>query len=171
MARLSSLSSSQSVSFRHGTNVEFNSPGFQPNNGPPATGTIDGVPPMEGYNLQAISHKSRDFSNPMYDAVQSGTTVDPTSVGNGSGKHFCDNISSTFLTLLSAILSYRNLRSANQCDQKQSYNRSIHRTGVSHTGAQQHNTQIFVTNVAAAQQRAGPVRRHRQGHPAARRGG
>lgn len=87
MARLSSLSSSQSVSFRHGTNVEFNSPGFQPpGNGPLPTGTIDGgVAPMEGYNLQAISQKSRDFSNPMYDAVQSGTTVDPT-VGNGSGK-------------------------------------------------------------------------------------
>lgn len=98
MARLSSLSSTQSVSFRHGTNVEFNSPGFQPNNGPPATGTIDGVPPMEGYNLQAISHKSRDFSNPMYDAVQSGTTVDPTSVGNGSGKNFRDNTTSTFLS-------------------------------------------------------------------------
>lgn len=86
MARLgSSLSSSQSVSFRHGTNVEFNSPGFNPNSGPPATGTIDGVAPIDAYNLQAITSKSRDFSNPMYDAVQSGTTVDPA-VGNGSGK-------------------------------------------------------------------------------------
>lgn len=81
MARLSSLSSSQSVSFRHGTNVEFNSPGFQPSTGPPGTGTIEGVPPMEGYNLQAISNKSRDFSNPMYDAVQSGTNSDP--IGSG----------------------------------------------------------------------------------------
>ena len=80
MARLSSLSSSQSVSFRHGTNVEFNSPGFnQSTNGPDGN-----VPPMEGYNLQAVNHKTRDFSNPMYDAVQSGTTIDPT-VGNGSG--------------------------------------------------------------------------------------
>lgn len=78
MARLSSLSPSQSVSFRHGTNVEFNSPGFnQSTNGP-----LD-PPPMEGYNLQAVG-KTRDFSNPMYDAVQSGTTVDPT-LGNGSG--------------------------------------------------------------------------------------
>lgn len=150
MARLSSLSSSQSVSFRHGTNVEFNSPGFLPNNGPPATGTIDGVPPMEGYNLQAISHKSRDFSNPMYDAVQSGTTVDPTSVGNGSGNLFCDNISSTFLSYISIIQPFRNLRSSNQCDQKQSRIRSIHRTGVGYTGAQQHNTQIVIANAAAA---------------------
>lgn len=84
MARLSSLSPSQSVSFRHGTNVEFNSPNFnQATNGP----NIDtNVPPMEGYNLQTVS-KSRDFANPMYDAVQSGTTVDPT-LGNGSGNFF-----------------------------------------------------------------------------------
>lgn len=82
MARLASLSPSQSVSFRHGTNVEFNSPNFnQATNGP-----LDpNVPPMEGYNLQAVSHKSRDFSNPMYDAVQAGTNIDPT-LGNGSGK-------------------------------------------------------------------------------------
>lgn len=87
MARLSSLSPSQSVSFRHGTNVEFNSPNFnQATNGP-----LDpNVPPMEGYNLQAVSHKTRDFSNPMYDAVQSGTNVDPTiPSGNGSGKCIC----------------------------------------------------------------------------------
>lgn len=84
MARLSSLSPTQSVSFRHGTNIEFNSPNFnQATNGP----NIDtSVPPMEGYNLQTVSHKTRDFSNPMYDAVQSGTNVDP-SLGNGSGKY------------------------------------------------------------------------------------
>lgn len=40
---------------------------------------------MEGYNLQQVSHKTRDFSNPMYDAVQAGTNVDP-SLGNGSGE-------------------------------------------------------------------------------------
>lgn len=80
MARLSNLSPTQSVSFRHGTNVEFNSPNFnQATNGPMDTN----VAPMEGYNLQAVG-KTRDFSNPMYDAVQSGT-VDPTA-GNGSGK-------------------------------------------------------------------------------------
>lgn len=91
MARLSSsLSSTQSVSFRHGTNVEFNSPGFNPNNGPPSTGTIDGVAPIDAYNLQAINNKSRDFSNPMYDAVQSGSTETNAmdsgggGVGNGS---------------------------------------------------------------------------------------
>lgn len=79
VARLSSLSSSQSVSFRQGTNVEFNSPGFGPN------GPVDpGVAPIDGFNLEAVSSKSRDFSNPMYDAVQSGTTADPT-LGNGAG--------------------------------------------------------------------------------------
>lgn len=82
MARLSSLSPSQSVSFRHGTNVEFNSPNFnEATNGP----VDSSVAPMEGYNLQAVG-KTRDFSNPMYDAVQSGTNVDP-SAGNGSGKY------------------------------------------------------------------------------------
>lgn len=101
MARLSSsLSSTQSVSFRHGTNVEFNSPGFNPNNGPPATGTIDGVAPIDAYNLQAISSKTRDFSNPMYDAVQSGggaadgsgTAAGPNAqalAGNGSSSGEC----------------------------------------------------------------------------------
>lgn len=87
MARLSSLTSSQSVSFRHGTNVEFNSPGFtQPNQPPNGPATIEGgvLPPMEGYNLQAVNNKSRDFANPMYDAVQSGTNSDPN-LGNGSG--------------------------------------------------------------------------------------
>lgn len=79
MARLTSLASSQSVSFRHGNNVEFNSPGF-PNNGPPPPETA----PIDGFNLETVSSKTRDFSNPMYDAVQSGTTADP-SVGSGSG--------------------------------------------------------------------------------------
>lgn len=80
MARLTSLASSQSVSFRHGNNVEFNSPGF-PNNGPPPPEN----PPIDGFNLEAVSSKSRDFSNPMYDAVQSGTASDP-SIGSGSGE-------------------------------------------------------------------------------------
>lgn len=85
MARLSSsLSSTQSVSFRHGTNVEFNSPGFNPNNGPPATGTIDGVAPIDAYNLQAINSKTRDFSNPMYDAVQSSGVDAPTAAASSS---------------------------------------------------------------------------------------
>lgn len=109
MARLSSLSPSQSVSFRHGTNVEFNSPNFnQATNGPIDTN----VAPMEGYNLQAVSHKTRDFSNPMYDAVQSGTTVDPT-VGNGSGNYdetiFPPNM---FFRFLNGFSFARYLRSA-----------------------------------------------------------
>lgn len=80
LARLSPLSSSQSVTFRHGTNVEFNAPGFGN-----VTGTNEATPPLEGYNLQTVnSNKARDFANPMYDAVQSGTTTDPN-IGNGSG--------------------------------------------------------------------------------------
>lgn len=81
MARLSNLSSSQSVSFRHGTNVEFNSPGFPPNGPTPAAN----VAPLDGYNLETVTTKSRDFSNPMYDAVQSGTTTEPN-MENGSGE-------------------------------------------------------------------------------------
>lgn len=80
MARLTSLASSQSVSFRHGNNVEFNSPGFP--NGPPPPETA----PIDGFNLETVSSKTRDFSNPMYDAVQSGTT-DP-SVGSGAGEPY-----------------------------------------------------------------------------------
>lgn len=84
MARLSSLTSSQSVTFRHGTNVEFNSPVFP--NAPPPPAPTESISPTDGYNLQTVnSGKQRDFANPMYDAVQSGTTTDP-SLGNGSGK-------------------------------------------------------------------------------------
>lgn len=82
-----SLTSSQSVSFRPGTNVEFNSPDF-PSNRPP-TGVIPaggGVAPLDGYSLDTLGNKTTDFSNPMYDAVQSGTTADPGGVGNGSGE-------------------------------------------------------------------------------------
>lgn len=66
------LSSSQSVSFRHGTNVEFNSPGFSPGNPTSPSLATDQIPPMDSYNLETLNNKSRDFSNPMYDAVQSG---------------------------------------------------------------------------------------------------
>jgi len=77
LARLTNLASPTSVSFRQGTNVEFNSPGFnQTLNGQSNLDT--NVPPLEGYSLEAVNNKSRDFSNPMYDAVQSGATVDTT---------------------------------------------------------------------------------------------
>ena len=73
------------MSFRQGTNVEFNPADF-PNR--PPTGSIGGpaaaVAPLDGYNLDTLSNKNRDFSNPMYDAVQSGT-ADPN-IGNGSGE-------------------------------------------------------------------------------------
>lgn len=65
------LTSSQSVSFRHGTNVEFNSPGFSPGNPTSPSLPTDQIPPMDSYNLETLNKKSRDFSNPMYDAVQS----------------------------------------------------------------------------------------------------
>lgn len=84
LARLPTLTSSQSVTFRQGTNVEFNAPGFPGPTAPVGTSTGD-VAPLEGYNLQTVNAgKTRDFSNPMYDAVQSGTT-DP-SISNGSGE-------------------------------------------------------------------------------------
>lgn len=83
LARLTNLASPTSVSFRQGTNVEFNSPGFnQTLNGQSNLDT--NVPPLEGYSLEAVTNKSRDFSNPMYDAVQSGATVD-TTLSNRSG--------------------------------------------------------------------------------------
>lgn len=84
LARLPTLTSSQSVTFRQGTNVEFNAPGF-PGPTPPAGPSSGDVAPLEGYNLQTVNTgKTRDFSNPMYDAVQSGTN-DP-SISNGSGR-------------------------------------------------------------------------------------
>lgn len=92
MARLSSLSSSQSVSFRHGTNVEFNAPGFG-NGGTAEAGGVAAPPSgLDVYNLQTVTSNknNRDFSNPMYDAVQSGTTQDPSGggVANGAGVYF-----------------------------------------------------------------------------------
>lgn len=81
MSRLNSFTSSHSVSFRHGNNVEINSP-TQPTNGP--SGSIEGgVSPIDGYNLQQINNKQRNFSNPMYDAVQSSGSM---ALGNGAGK-------------------------------------------------------------------------------------
>ncbi len=62
------------MSFRHGTNVEFNSPGFVPGNPTSPSLPTDQIPPIDAYNLETLNNKSRDFSNPMYDAVQSGTT-------------------------------------------------------------------------------------------------
>lgn len=65
--------------------MEFNAPGFPGPNAPTGTSSDD-VAPLEGYNLQTVNTgKTRDFSNPMYDAVQSGTTTDP-SISNGTGK-------------------------------------------------------------------------------------
>lgn len=81
MSRLNSFTSSHSVSFRHGNNVEINPPNLQPPNG---SGSIEsGVSPIDGYNLQQINNKQRNFSNPMYDAVQSSGSI---SLGNGAGK-------------------------------------------------------------------------------------
>lgn len=71
---LGSLASSQSVSFRQGTNVEFGSNSFNAN----GSGTAE---PLDvAYSLDPISNKNRDFHNPMYDAVQNSGD----SMGNGS---------------------------------------------------------------------------------------
>lgn len=72
---LGSLASSQSVSFRQGSNVEF---GGAPFGGAPLPVANPVVEPIDmAYNLERVSGKNRDFSNPMYDAVVQG--------GNGSG--------------------------------------------------------------------------------------
>lgn len=71
---MGSLASSQSVSFRQGTNVEFGANTFSGNG-------AGGEPLDVAYNLDNIGNKSRDFSNPMYDAVQNNQ--DPN-LGNGS---------------------------------------------------------------------------------------
>lgn len=71
---LGSLASSQSVSFRQGTNVEFGSQSFN--------GSGGGPEPLEvAYSLDPVNTKNRDFHNPMYDAVQNN----PEMIGNGSG--------------------------------------------------------------------------------------
>ncbi|CAA9998004.1 unnamed protein product [Nesidiocoris tenuis] len=73
---LSSLTNSQSVSFRQGTNVEFGSPAFSASNGPAV------AEPLEvDYSLSEISSKNRDFSNPMYDALG---TLESQPENNGS---------------------------------------------------------------------------------------
>ncbi|KAG8239824.1 hypothetical protein J437_LFUL019394, partial [Ladona fulva] len=77
MGGLGGLTNSQSVSFRQGTNVEFGSPTFT-TNGPP----VRGEPLNVEYSMGDISSKTRDFSNPMYDAVTGagdGSDINPTS--------------------------------------------------------------------------------------------
>ncbi|XP_056632979.1 low-density lipoprotein receptor-related protein 2 isoform X2 [Diorhabda sublineata] len=75
---LGSLASSQSVSFRQGTNVEFGPNSFNNGGGPSETADV-------AYGLDALSantgNKNRDFHNPMYDAVQNN----PEALPNGSG--------------------------------------------------------------------------------------
>ncbi|XP_014481783.1 PREDICTED: low-density lipoprotein receptor-related protein 2 [Dinoponera quadriceps] len=66
---LGSLTGAQSVSFRQGSNVEFGSAAHER------------MEPLDvEYNLNDVTNKNRDFSNPMYDAVnmESGAT-------NGTG--------------------------------------------------------------------------------------
>ncbi|XP_024940882.1 low-density lipoprotein receptor-related protein 2 isoform X2 [Cephus cinctus] len=62
---LGSLTGAQSVSFRQGSNVEF------------GASSPERMEPLDvEYNLSEVSNKNRDFSNPMYDAVnvETGTT-------------------------------------------------------------------------------------------------
>ncbi|KAF7269177.1 hypothetical protein GWI33_017770 [Rhynchophorus ferrugineus] len=69
---LGSLASSQSVSFRQGTNVEF---------GSNSLGGAGAPEPLDvAYSLDPVNSKNRDFHNPMYDAVQNN----PEMMGNGS---------------------------------------------------------------------------------------
>jgi low density lipoprotein-related protein 2 len=64
------LGSSQSVSFRHGTNVEFGSPTF-------TTPPVQAEPMDAEYNMGELG-KTRNFSNPMYDALDGASTSPPT---------------------------------------------------------------------------------------------
>lgn len=67
------LGSSQSVSFRHGTNVEFGSP----------TPSTQPEPIDAEYDMGELDNKTRNFSNPMYDALDgagSAPTVGPTGI-------------------------------------------------------------------------------------------
>ncbi|XP_023703710.1 low-density lipoprotein receptor-related protein 2 [Cryptotermes secundus] len=74
---LGGLSNSQSVSFRQGTNVEFGTPTFA-TNGPQGR-----MEPMDvEYNMGDIGAKNRDFSNPMYDALDGSG---PTGNGGSGG--------------------------------------------------------------------------------------
>lgn len=73
---LGSLTNSQSVSFRQGTNVEFGSPAFS-SNGP----SIPAETMESNYSMADISSKNRDFSNPMYDALG---TLEAVPDNNGS---------------------------------------------------------------------------------------
>lgn len=66
---LGSLTGAQSVSFRQGSNVEFGIPAHER------------MEPLDvEYNLGDVSNKNRDFSNPMYDAVNT-----ETGATNGTG--------------------------------------------------------------------------------------
>jgi len=107
------MTSSQSVTFRHGSNVEFSESGFP---GASAPGAGD-VAPIEGYNLQTVNaNKARDFANPMYDAVQSGTTADP-GMGNGSGESISFKFLCVFIFLrMGDGIPYQRHNSYNICN-------------------------------------------------------
>ena len=69
VVNLGSLTGAQSVSFRQGSNVEFGVPAHER------------MEPLDvEYNLGDVSNKNRDFSNPMYDAVNT-----ETGATNGTG--------------------------------------------------------------------------------------
>nr|XP_022902920.1 low-density lipoprotein receptor-related protein 2 [Onthophagus taurus] len=98
---LGSLASSQSVSFRQGTNVEFGPTTFNEN----GSGNVE---PLDvAYSLDPVSNKNRDFHNPMYDAVQNN----PDAMGNGSSALYevpvdvTKSKSDTFMEPPSAILA------------------------------------------------------------------
>lgn len=81
------MTSSQSVSFRQGTNVEFGGNTFNGNGG-----TTNAEPLEVAYSLDSVGNKNRDFHNPMYDAVQNSSET----VGNGSSGNILINKKSFF---------------------------------------------------------------------------
>jgi len=77
------LGSTQSVSFRQGTNVEFGGPMGGGGTGGGAV-VVGGAEPMDAaYDMGELSeNKTRNFSNPMYDALgaSSSGSVGPTGI-------------------------------------------------------------------------------------------
>ncbi|KAI5717758.1 hypothetical protein M8J77_010754 [Diaphorina citri] len=70
---MGSALSTQSVSFRQGTNVEFGAPAFN-------NGASLGEPLDVEYSMADISSKNRDFSNPMYDALGGSGVSDSSGI-------------------------------------------------------------------------------------------
>ncbi|KAK9880927.1 hypothetical protein WA026_013260 [Henosepilachna vigintioctopunctata] len=71
---LGALGTNQTVTFRQGTNVEFGSSSFD--------GAGNAEPLDVAYTMDSVNNKTRDFHNPMYDAVQNQGNTEVVANGN-----------------------------------------------------------------------------------------